>query len=321
MESPRNHIETQKITKEYIARTRKSAMLQHLLDRLKSQSECDISISVNFQQSSPFFLNDENGDPIPLNIPAGGAIAGEFLSEGKYEATSVKVINSIINTFYKNFVFVDVGANIGLISRQILKLNPIELYCYEANPKVFGYLKRNLNTKANNINLLNGALWKDDTEINFRDTIEVDGYGSVNADFFEKSVRIEKEKNNIKIKSYDVKKEIERWANSENPIIYKSDIQGADLDLLSYIVKNTTKKLTCIITEVSENEFHYLFGELNSFLTEKNKSVIITKNKIIHKLTPTSSLNSLIEKNVRYIDLISLQDFENTPWYQSLPAL
>lgn len=164
MNTLENKTEINNNTQRYTARTKESAIIQHILKNLKSQTRSDISISVNFEKSNPFYISDDFNGQIPLFLPPGGAITGEFLSSGQYEATSIKVISSIINSFYKDFVFVDVGANIGLISRQILNFSPAEMYCYEANPNVFNYLKRNLNIQSDFIHLFNGALWKDDSE-------------------------------------------------------------------------------------------------------------------------------------------------------------
>lgn len=304
-----------------MARNKHSAIIQHVLKNLNTYSACDINIAVNPEPSSSFFLLDERGKSAPIFLPSGGAITGEFLVAGKYESISMAIVSKILTQSRNEFIFVDVGANIGLISRQIMKFSPLELYCYEANPKVFEFLSKNLNAEQPNIQLMNGALWKQESEIDFNDTVDIDGYGSINSEFFKDSIRINKQTNITKIKSYDVKTESEKWRQSGKPIIYKSDIQGMDLDLLDYIVNCGIADFHCVVIEISNNEYEHIFDKLRKYLTVNNKSIVIAPDQTIYRLTESSSMESLSKRNYKYLDLISLKLFETSPWYHSLPSL
>ena len=307
--------------KGYTARTKKSAIIQHILKNLTHYSHCDIIISVQLNPSSPFYFVEEGEKNDLLFIPSTGAISGELLSTGTYEATSMTLLRDIIKHFCKDFVFVDVGANIGLVSRQILKLNPHEIFCYEANKNVFYYLEKNINPKKINTHLINSALWKDKSDIVFNDTIDVDGYGSINSEFFTKSIRTKKETNTISITPRDIKDEIKLWKRSGKPIIYKSDIQGCDLDLLSHLLQHENYNFLCSVIEVSANEFDKIFNEMKNHLITSNSSILILPDKKVYKLTEQSAINTLQEKQYKYADLITCNKLKHTPWYQRLPEL
>ncbi|WPZ36772.1 FkbM family methyltransferase [Thalassobaculum sp. OXR-137] len=305
----------------YLSKKKGSGDIQYYLKKISELSGCNLSISVAPGENSRLYVQNSDGISAPLFLPFGGAISGEFLVDGEYEVVSMELLSRIVRNVLGQFVFVDIGANIGLISRQVAKLNPAEIYCYEANPSVFSYLKRNMDLSTPVIHLNNEAVWKSSEEKEFIDTVDIDGYGSLNHEYFQKSLRLKKDLIHFTKTTLDISEECSKWKQKNLPIVYKSDIQGADLDLLLHIKNEKLFHISCGLIEISNNEFGLLFGELMEFFTKTHRSVVIAPDGIIYKMTEHSKIENIIEKNYNYVDIFFIRDFENSGWYHSRPIL
>lgn len=78
----------------------------------------------------------------------------EVFYNGIYEPNTLKYLNTHLP---QNGCFIDVGANIGLISIPLAKLRPdVSIYAIEADPHIFSYLNQNIQlNQLDNIKALN----------------------------------------------------------------------------------------------------------------------------------------------------------------------
>jgi FkbM family methyltransferase len=132
---------------KFRGKNRLARLLFHRLTH--SFSDADISGKFGIQYKVP-------------NI--GESIGFELFVNGIYEQENIKLI---IESIPKSGIFIDIGANIGAISIPIAKIRPdITLYAIEASPRVFSYLKHNVETnKCTNIILLNRAMAEEDDKL------------------------------------------------------------------------------------------------------------------------------------------------------------
>lgn len=110
-------------------------------------------------------------------------IGFELFVNGVYEKD---YIDLIVQSIPANGVLLDLGANIGSISIPIAKQRPdIKIFAVEASPRVFSYLKYNVErNNCKNIYLENKALSTMDNEtVSFYSPVELFGKGSLNPVF------------------------------------------------------------------------------------------------------------------------------------------
>ena len=99
---------------------------------------------------SPLFVSDDDGKPINLTINFDRIIGREVLLKGSFEHSKVKIAEKILGSVNcKNFSIIDVGANIGLFTRQMLNSFKEQVnysYCFEPHPNNFSILKKTFQT-------------------------------------------------------------------------------------------------------------------------------------------------------------------------------
>ncbi len=143
---------------------------------------------------------------------------------------------------FEKIEFVDIGANIGLISRQILgrfdnKIN--QVFCYEPSIENFIILNRNLSF-SDKVKSFHYGLGNKSEEINlYKDPYNIGNYSTMNSDQLfgylstEEGVKYEG-KNKVEqelIKIESIQKESKKWIESGNNIFFKSDTQGNDISI------------------------------------------------------------------------------------------
>lgn len=88
------------------------------------------------------------------------SIGSDLFANGVYEDDLIQMLSKRIAI---NGVFFDVGANIGSIAIPLHKLRPdIQIYCFEASPRVFSYLQKNCIKNNTSIVCINAAVAETD---------------------------------------------------------------------------------------------------------------------------------------------------------------
>jgi len=183
-----------------------------------------------------------------LVLPLDEIITPRIFNNAKWDYYIIEFIKKNIKS--KNNHFIDVGANVGLISKQLqnLELNIEKYFCFEPEMNNFKILKKNLNNS--NSNLFNFGLGKKDkkTKIFISSSNKSD-----NSFYFKQGKNNNSSivylKNSNKILSQIIKK------NKIKNIIYKSDTQGMDEEIFLSLNKNIINKIYLLIMEISNFDF------------------------------------------------------------------
>jgi len=206
-------------------------------------------------------------------------ITPKLLSNGEWEYFIIDFINKNLKKNEKYYFF-DIGANIGLISRQlyIRSKNIIYFYCIEPEKRNYTLLKKNLSiiprskNKNFNFGLINN---KNRSASLFLDNNNFGNYTILN--------NKNKTKQKIKLKNINnfFKQNIKNIKKKK--IIYKSDVQGLDEILLCSLEPYMIDRIDILVLEISN--FKFLIKNFNKFIkiiNSFNKKQI--DNKTIFKL-------------------------------------
>jgi FkbM family methyltransferase len=230
-----------------------------------------------------------------LVLPLDEIVAPRIFKNDKWDFFIIKFIKQNIKN-QSNFFF-DVGANIGLITKQLqnLKLNINKYFCFEPEINNFKILKKNLtknNTYLYNYGLASGSrkakifvnnLNKSDN------SIYLDNYKEKK----KKILEINLKNSNTVLKKIIKDKKIDN-------IIYKSDTQGMDEEIFLNLDEEITDKIYLLILEISN--FDYISKNLKEFLGKLNKfRSISTENKSNISI---NNLKILIDKKKEFNVLI-----------------
>jgi len=181
------------------------------------------SLEVKHDPSSPFFLDEGDGSSRSLFVPADSGISFLTILNKSYEFDKVLFYSQLASKHENGILFLDIGANVGLISRQCLRVidNIKALYCYEPHADNFDLLFRNLGG-ISNVFLENSGLSDRDGAEEFYEDPQNVGNCSLN-------VRAMPEKYHVsQIKLLSAAREESKWMSHGLPIFYKSDTQGND---------------------------------------------------------------------------------------------
>ena len=105
-------------------------------------------------------LMSKKNTEIPLTLPADEVIGANVFLAKQWDLKKVKFFVNLANSIGSDLCLVDVGANIGLFSRQFGSLckRIKSAFCYEPHPENYDYLKRNLSEWEICPILINAAL-------------------------------------------------------------------------------------------------------------------------------------------------------------------
>ena len=189
-------------------------------------------------------------------------ITPNILKSGKWDYFIIEFINKYCLKKRSKFNFVDVGANIGLISLQLINTNRYikNYFCVEPDIQNYNILKENLSVnKTNNINTYNYALIDGKNKKKQKIFIDKSNFGNYSLI----------KKNNYQIdyvKSYNAKKFLNRIINKYGSykFIYKSDTQGYDEIILLSLGSNIIKRFKILILEISN--FDFLARNIDKFI-------------------------------------------------------
>ena len=208
-----------------------------------------------------------------LILPLDEIITPRIFKNEKWDYFIIKFIKK--NIKYKNNYFFDIGANVGLITKQLqnLNLNIKNYFCFEPEINNFRILKKNLNN--NNTYFYNFGLASSDKKTNLfvNNLNKSDNSIYLNNHVATKSnlLKINLKNSNIILKKIIKEKKI-------NHIIYKSDTQGMDEEIFLNLDKKVIDKIYLLVLEISN--FNFIEKNLNKFLKSLEKFYLIsTENK------------------------------------------
>lgn len=199
----------------------------------------------------------------------------------RYGCWDPEVVNFIKRNIKKqDNIIIDIGANIGLITRQLIhsKIKYKKIFCIEPNSENFKLLRKNLSS-FKNIKYLNYGLGKKKSV----SKIYLNKYNFGDYSFKTKTKNFEKAIIN-NVNSF-FKKNVK---NNKN-IIYKSDTQGMDEEILLSIDKKYFQNIYILIIEITNH---------NIILKNKNYFIKILKNfkKFSSKNYKKLSIDEIFDK-------------------------
>lgn len=184
---------------------------------------------------SPFFLYDRNGAPADLTLPMDSGIGVPTLLSQSWDLLSRPNYNRIADRIdAPNLTLVDVGANVGLFSRQMKvrlgdKLSGI--VCYEPHPDNYRLLRLNLSA-IDGVECMNSAIGETAGTM----ALHIDSKNAGNYSLTSHAIRADQSDASIEVDVLAAADEFSRIVREyEGPFIYKSDVQGYDAKIASLI--------------------------------------------------------------------------------------
>ena len=251
----------------------------------KSAFEIDF-ITLNIKKNTALGKKNDK-----LSLPLDELITPRVFNKEKWDYFIIKFIKN--NIKFKTSVFFDVGANIGLISRQLQNLNLCikKYYCFEPELNSFKILKKNLledKTIFFNFGLSSKTKY---TKMYINNLNKSD-----NSIYIEKYKNKKNNYSNILLKdSNTILKKIIKKDKLSN-IIYKSDTQGMDEEIFLNLGKEILDHIYILIIEISN--FDFLEKNIDKFLMKIKKfNKIFNENQ---KQITCDELKSLILKKKEF---------------------
>lgn len=111
-----------------------------------------VSLEVEPKSDSLLYISDKENNPSPLYLPLDAIIGQHVLRRGSWENVLPRFVSHVMQGCDSQFSLVDIGANIGLFTRQCLNLlDPEKLdqcWCYEPESNNYNLLKRNIGSST-----------------------------------------------------------------------------------------------------------------------------------------------------------------------------
>ena len=199
-----------------------------------------------------------------LILPLDEIITPRIFKNEKWDYFIIKFIK--YNIKHKKNYFFDIGANVGLISKQLqnLNLNIKNYFCFEPEINNFKILNKNLKNK--NTYLYNYGL----ASKNRKTKIFVNNLNkSDNSIYLDNYLNTKNNLSKINLKDSNIV--LKKIINDKkiNHIIYKSDTQGMDEEIFLNLDNKILDKIYLLILEISN--FKYILKNLNKFLNRLEK--------------------------------------------------
>ena len=226
------------------------------------------SLNLTLNNNTPLGKKNEK-----LILPLDEIITPRIFKNEQWDYFIIKFIKK--NIKYKNNYFFDIGANVGLISRQLQKLDlKIKNYfCFEPEKNNFNILSKNLINKKTYLYNFGLASKNKKTKI-FDNKLNK----SDKSIYFDKNVVTKNNLSKIILKDSNIvfKKIIDD--KKINHIIYKSDTQGMDEEIFLNLDYEILDKIYLLILEISN--FKFILKNLDKFLNKlENFRFISTENQ------------------------------------------
>ena len=226
------------------------------------------SLNLTLNNNTPLGKKNEK-----LILPLDEIITPRIFKNEQWDYFIIKFIKK--NIKYKNNYFFDIGANVGLISRQLQKLDlKIKNYfCFEPEKNNFNILSKNLINKKTYLYNFGLASKNKKTKIFDNKLNKAD-----KSIYFDKNVVTKNNLSKIILKDSNIvfKKIIDD--KKVNHIIYKSDTQGMDEEIFLNLDYEILDKIYLLILEISN--FKFILKNLDKFLNKlENFRFISTENQ------------------------------------------
>lgn len=233
--------------------------------------------------NSPLSMLSGN-TPIPLCLFPDEAIGLYTFVNKQWDRPKIDFFVSKANS-YENICLVDVGANIGLFTRQLASMtsNISRAFCYEPLPRNFEMLSKNLERWPNAV-LINAGLSNEIGTLEFYVDSSNTGGHSLNKsavpawDHSVTSVRVRK-----------ASVEESNWTSLNCPIFYKSDTQGFDEVIATELSLDFWRKVRCAALElwridkpeIDENKFLNILDLFPYKAYESNPEVMVSSPEVL----------------------------------------
>ena len=221
---------------------------------LSKQNNCNIS-HVDLKFSKNTFLG-KTKEIIRLKIDSTNL--PKILENGFFDIFIYKFLKKIK---IKKIIFIDIGSNQGLVSRQIKNLKKVKkIYAYEPNPEIFSILKKNLTKVSQNIYNYG---WGNKNKSFF---LWCSKFNSGDYSLFKNKSRTQKIKCQIKECNNEFNKIYTK--NKNYNFVVKTDCQGYDIDIFNRLKIANIKKIKVYIMEldsVPHNKKDNFFKRLKLF--------------------------------------------------------
>ncbi len=183
------------------------------------------SIELIPARGSPLSLISNHRD-LPLTLPTDDCIGCSTFLNGSWDIGKVNFFNAVSQRIDRDICLIDIGANVGLFSRQCAsKIMTIrEVFAYEPHHENFEILKRNLSDWGARTHLINAGISNQSGKMELYE----DSTNCGNYSFNLASVPPNHQKSLVDV--LDGANEQIKWLESarDNAIFYKSDTQGFD---------------------------------------------------------------------------------------------
>ncbi len=203
-------------------------------------------VTLRLSERSPLFRRD--GGEF-LEFPIDGVIAQSLLDHSSWSMEEVDFIAA--HAPKDPLVLFDIGANIGLMTRQLMHRlsNIVAAVCYEPHPLNFLLLSRNL-AHLENCCLVQAALGAENGQLSFYEDVHNIGNYSLNID----AMRGHKYRTSTVecVRSHDGEF-LSRLSTKmvDLPIIWKSDTQGLDEAITTSLSNDFWSRVPVAVIEIS----------------------------------------------------------------------
>tara|TARA_B100000315_G_scaffold62754_1_gene56949 strand:+ start:582 stop:1460 length:879 start_codon:yes stop_codon:yes gene_type:complete len=247
---------------------------------LSERPYCDIPyVNIKFYKSSSLA---KKGEIISLKID--GQILPKILETGTFDEFLYKFLKKKLK---KNSLFIDVGSNHGLVSKQVSNIKYIKkIICFEPVKNIFELSKLNLKN-IKNIRQYNFGWSKKKGNLSFYENPSNSGDFSLISNKQRGIKHIFKfKKANNELKKIIIK-------NKNLNLILKTDCQGYDIEIFNNLDDNCLKKI------------HIYFLECKD-LTKNNRKKFYEKIKLFNKIF-VSCLSK--HNNTKSIEINEIQNY------------
>lgn len=243
---------------------------------------------INLKILKNCFLGKKNENIV---APIDNIILPSILNSGAWESHIIKLIKKYSKK--RKFILLDIGANIGLMSRQIInsKIKISKTFCFEPDKKKIEFIRYNL-SKYKNIKIMNYGLGKKD--INTKLYKNIYNFGDTSL--------VKKTSNFSKAKVKNINKFFSKNLSlNKLPIIYKSDTQGMDEEIILSLKEKFLKNIEILIIEINNNrmilknieKFNKITKYFNKFYFQNQ---IIKKKKLLNQIKSRNEFDLIMIK-------------------------
>jgi FkbM family methyltransferase len=258
-------------------------------------------LNLSPSKKSYFYLKDDNNKDIDLYVPCDNVIGKQSVINGSWEKNKLDHLEKLIDN-KKKYVLVDVGANVGLFSRQCLSkfTNISKVFTYEPHPEHYNKLKKNFQN-ISKVSFHNNALGDKNEQTKFYTDTDNAGQFSLIKD------RMKAQYAEIKVDVLSANLESKSWLLEDNPIIYKSDTEGMDIRIATNLEDDFWDKVAFGFIEITKKDY-VNFDEYKfiNILKKFNKKVFTTN--LIKNLKSIEIINYLKSENREEVDLYLWKD-------------